>query len=128
MSLHFFDNLVSAPIGTQPYGAPSPLSHYPASGTFLSTNLGFFDRIKNVVQYHILIDFVIPYFDKVADELRFKHGLTMSARESASKLGIIITSTSWPLELPHPIMPVHKAIGPVLAEAGKPLPEVWNPS
>ncbi len=80
----------------------------------------------NIDRYHIITKIVLPYYISRSNEVRARHSVARECRESLDNLGLMITATAWPLELPHPIMPLHKAIGPILAQPGKPLPEVWH--
>lgn len=109
------------PYMTPLWGMSSEPSYVPMFDSRLNPPFSFGDRVANIISYaiHMLVNTQViqPFYDT----LRTKYGLD-SHPKSNSRAAIVITQMTWMTEIPRPIAPGVKLVGPILAAPGAPLP------
>ena len=109
---------------TTMYGSESPLAYYPQSGSLLTNQMDFGQRMQNTITYYVNLAIFELVFTAASNKQRKEFGIALTDAQSRANVGILILQTSWVVEYPRPITPVMKAVGPILPEPGKPLLEV----
>lgn len=97
------------------------LSAVPQLDSRLLPPLGFLDRVKNIVTFVLVRLVQILKFNVRIDKFRAQHGLDQHA-DALARTGLLISQSSWLLDVPRPATPALKMVGPVLPSPGRPLP------
>uniref|UniRef100_A0A3P8W2H5 UDP-glucuronosyltransferase n=1 Tax=Cynoglossus semilaevis TaxID=244447 RepID=A0A3P8W2H5_CYNSE len=103
--------------------APSPVSYVPVPGSELNDNMGFQDRIKNMLHYlynAVTLHFIInPYYSDLLQR-HFPPGTDLLSLQQRADIWLI--RTDFVFEFPRPTMPNVVYIGGFQAQRAKHLP------
>lgn len=110
------------------YGKYRPASYIPNFLMFNSPKLAFWQRLGNTIAKAILETVVTRSCISLADELRYKHNISMhsSLDEIGRKMSFYVATQDFSIEIPRPLPPYVRLIGPLLAQPPSSLPQVFE--